>query len=152
MATRIPAPFLAHLLDQVGSLHAMLLDTDFIYASDLDFVADVSSQETDASGYSRVSLPTMASAQVLNVAEPFASLVGSSEAAVSLSFTLETGKSVGALVIYEGTVDSADDATNRIVAVYDQTQGQPDFPYTSDGETLVVKFNAQGILHLKSDA
>ncbi len=153
MATRIPASFLAYLLDQVGDLRAMLLDGDFVYSPDLEFVEDVATQETDASGYTRVSLPALTSAQTLNVAEPFASLVGDSEPSVTITFpSMVAGSTIGALVIYQGVIDSADDDTNRIVGIYDRTEGQPDFPYTTEGEELVIKFNSQGILHLKSDA
>lgn len=131
-------------------LRAMLVRDTFDFDPDDEFVSAVSQNEIQATGYSRLALPTPLVVSVDTLQTPAVVSLNVQAPPATLSWeAVGAGEEVDGLVVYEGTGSSVDDVSNRLVAYWAQASSQGTFPFTTDGGDIEMTLPSQGILRFQ---
>lgn len=128
-----------------ATLFGMLVRDTFEFDPTDTTVAQIAANEIEASNYSRLALPTGLVATPDLAATPPTIRFNVPSPPFALSWTaVGAGEKIQGLVLYEGTVNPTDDASNYLVAAWTQTVGQPSFPFTTDGGDLSLTLPTSG--------
>lgn len=133
-----------------AQLYGMLVRDTFEFDPVDTTVAQIASNEIEASNYMRLALPLGLTLTAVDTSPTRTLRFNVPTPPFSLTWTaLGAGEKIQGLILYEGTVNAVDDASNRLVAAFTQSNGQPSFPFTTDGGDLSIQLPSTGFLELE---